>query len=435
MGKIHTLVGCFAGSLVSLAILAGLAVAQETPLSQLSVTSPDLVPSPAKPPCDVCPGPRSGVCRETGNSSPPNLMLPPECWPPPCGYDVDHDQFDSLKTQCPDKDDYFLAPPRPRFYIESDGAAIRRDPGRGFDFASLGMIPTGTVSPTNVVLSTGSFNYDLRAAGRVLIGCTINECFQIEGVYNGVSESENTAAIRDDSPNGFGSSTGNLFSPFGGFGAYPVGNLDYNNFAQIRYTSSLQSVELNVRRTVPAPASRLTTSILFGVRYMGLPETFDYATTSNVAFTPLPVTGSVANTIHVATDNQMVGPQIGALFEFYVDNRWWVNFEIKGALLNNRAVQSTTYTNTINGASVTSFGSQREDHTAFAGDLALTFLYRWSPHFTTRLGYQALWLTDVALAPDNLNVDIDILRQGPAQLNHTSSTVYHGPFAGVTLAW
>lgn len=399
------------------------------PPGQPTAANAGLVSSHEKLPCSGYSDQRADIC------GPASLALSPECWPPACGFDMNCDQCDMLKTQRPNRRDFFLVPPRPRFYIESDGAAIRRFPGKSYDFASLGPIPAGTVAPTNIVLSTGNFNYDFRAAGRALIGFTINECFQIEGVYSGVSESRNAAAVRDANPNGFGSLTGDLFSPFGNFGADPIGNLDYNNFAWIRYVSSLQSVELNVRRNLPMVPDRLSASILFGVRYFGLPEEFDYATESDVAFTPEPAAGAVSNAIHVATDNQMIGPQIGARFEVYIENRWWVNFEMKAAVMNNRAVQSTSYANTVNGTEVEAFGSAREDHTAFAGELALTFLYRWSPNITTRIGYQALWLEGVALAPDNLSADLDILRLGPAQLNHSCSTLYHGPFAGITIGW
>ena len=344
------------------------------------------------------------------------------------------DQFDPLKTQCPDKDDYFLVPPRPRWYVTSDGGALHRNPTRNFDFASLGvlpMLPSGVASgPTDIVLSTRNYNYDFSAAGRVLIGHTFNDCLQIEGVYLGVAESDNLVAVRDATPNALGGN-GNLFSPFGGFGVTPLVGLDYNKLAQIRYTSSLQGGELNIRRQLPMPPEGLVTSILFGVRYIGLPENFDYFTQSDV-----PTPGGTTNSIHVTTSNEMVGPQIGALFEFYVDNRWWVNVEMKAALMNNRGQQSTTYVNVDNnGVTTQNFDSRREDHTAFAGDLALTFVYRWSPHFTTRLGYQALWLQNLVLAPDNLNTDIDIVRLGPAQLNYTGGTVYHGPFAGITVGW
>jgi hypothetical protein len=318
-------------------------------------------------------------------------------------------------------------------YVAADGAAIRRNPPQAIDFASLGMVPTGTLDPTNIVLSTGDFNYDFRAAGRLLVGLTLNQCLQIEGVYTGVSQSDNLVAVRDATPNGV-SGQGMLFSPFGNFGSTPIVGLDYNNFAQIRYLSSLQSAELNIRRQVPLPPERMAVSILFGVRYIALPESFQYDTLSDVST----VQGTAAATsIHVATNNQMVGPQIGALFEFYTDNRWWINVELKAALMNNHSQQSTNYHNVGGGTGIAGDHVFRmaEDHTAFAGELNLTFVYRWSPHFSTRFGYQALWLEGMALAPDNLNSNVSFLTQGPAQLNRNSGTVYHGPLAGITLAW
>lgn len=296
------------------------------------------------------------------------------------------------------------------------------------DFAALPQLLTGT-TPSNIVLSTGDFNYDFRAAGRLVVGHTINDCFQIEGVYMGVTQSDNTLAVRDHTPNAVGT-TGDLFSPFSGFGGSPTIGLDYNYFAQIRYTSSLQSVELNVRRKMPLPPERMAASFLFGVRYIGMPESFQYDTASA---SPL-AAGSLVST-HVATTNEMIGPQIGGLFEFYIDNRWWINCEVKAAVMNNRSRQATDFSNTVNGFTTHGFFSRQEDHTAFAGQLELTFVYRWSTHFDTRFGYQALWLEEMALAPNNFNADVAFLTQGPAQLDHSGGVVYHGPFAGVTLAW
>jgi hypothetical protein len=268
----------------------------------------------------------------------------------------------------------------------------------------------------------------------LVVGHTFNDCLQIEGIYFGVSQGDNTAAVRDNTPNVHGG-VGDLFSPFGGFGSFPVLGLDFNNFAQIHYTSSLQGTELNIRRKLPTAASKLTTSILFGVRYTGLPEEFQYDTISDITSAGRVVTNGVLNSIHVSTTNEMVGPQIGALFEFYADNRWWVNVEMKAAVMNNEAHQSTTYTNTVNGVTTVYTGRALEDHTAFAEELSVSGVYRWTQHFTTQIGYKALWMQNLALAPDNLNTDINIITQGPAQLNHSSATVYHGPFAGVTLAW
>ena len=204
-----------------------------------------LEPQPAPPLC--CPQLGPPECRQCGNAPQASLAIPPECWPPQCNKCV---ECDPLQSSCPDRRDFFLLPPRPDWYLYSDGAAFQRVPAHGVNFASLGLLPAGVTTPTDVVLSTYDFNYDFRAAGRIVLGHTFNDCLQLEGEYLGVSESRNSAAVRDTTANGQGG-TGNLFSPFGGFGLSPIDNLDYNNFAQIRYTSSLQGAELNVRRKYP----------------------------------------------------------------------------------------------------------------------------------------------------------------------------------------
>jgi hypothetical protein len=326
---------------------------------------------------------------------------------------------------------------------------MKRVPRTPVDFAALGLIPPGgggVTGPELMVLSTSDFNYDFKAAGHLTVGHTFGDCVQLEASYMGIQQSSNTAAVRDNSFNGLidangNAMTGDLFSPFGGFGTFPVDNLDYNNFAQISYTSSLQTAELNVLRKIPLVPERLSMSFLFGVRYISMVEDLQYDTQSTVVSNPpnplLP--GTSNNSIHVSADNQMVGPQIGALFELYTDNRWWINTEIKAAVLNNHASTSTAYTNALNvgngGDSKSTYSRATGDHTAFAGDLAITCVYRWSPHFNTRVGYQALWLEGTAQAPNNFNTNINIVQQGPAQLNHDSGVVYHGPFAGVELGW
>ena len=409
--------------LAVLVMLAGTAIAQDGGIA------PQPAGATSETPCNC----NCGQQPESRQCGVPqvNLAISPEDWPPVCQQ---CDPCDPLQSCCPNQDELYIIPPRPRLYVVSELGAIRRNPTHNIDFASLGSLLTGTVSPAPVVLSTGDLNYDFTAAGRLVVGHAIDECLQIEGVYFGVTEGDNTATVRDNTPNVHGG-FGNLFSPFGGFGSTPILGLDFNNLAQIHYTSSLYGAELNIRRKLPTSPSKLTTSILFGVRYTGLPESFDYDTNSDITKAGTVMTNGSLNSIHVATTNEMVGPQIGALFEFYGENRWWVNVEMKAAIMNNRSTQSTTYTNVNNGTTTVYSGNLREDHTAFAEELAVSAVYRWSPHFTTQIGYKALWMQNLALAPDNLNTDIDILTTGPAQLNHASSTVYHGPYAGIMLGW
>ena len=161
-------------------------------------------------------------------------------------------------------------------------APIRRQPTHNFDFASLGLLPTGTVGPTDVVLSTGDFNYDFTPAGRLLVGHTFNECLQIEGVYFGVSQGDNTAAVRDNTPNAHGRHRKPLLA---------VRRLRQHSHSRLGFQQlrpdPVHFVALRRRAEHPpqgahSPPGKLTTSILFGVRYMGLPEDFHYNTNSDI---------------------------------------------------------------------------------------------------------------------------------------------------------
>lgn len=343
---------------------------------------------------------------------------PPEPCPDPCPPAT----RDPLKSACPDELEFYMRPPRCPWYVLSDGLAIRRDDRGRFDAATVG-------SPTAVALSTADLDMDLRSGVRVLAGRTFGDCLQVEGLYFFVSEWDKGREIRNTALNDQGS-TGNLFSPFTNFGDPPLIGLDYNNFAAIRYASSLENAELNIRRALPIRPGRLAGSMLVGVRYMDLPEQFQYRTESSL---PAP-TGAI-NEVRIDTDNALLGPQIGAMLEFYAENRWWINVEIKGAVCNNRAGQATFYRHAEGPAEFTNEDSRKEDVTTFVGDLSLTFVYRWSPFFTTRLGYQAIWLDGLALAAENFNRNIDIIAAGPAQLQSEGRAVYHGPFAGIMLSW
>jgi hypothetical protein len=360
---------------------------------------------------DGCPGPAAQAFPQDCGCGPADY--PPACCPP------------TLDTDTTKDFGYYLHLPRTTLYAVAEGVALQRLPQQNLDFATLGGSGTGAV-----VLSTGDFNYDYQGGGRLLVGCTLGDCYQVEGTYMALAATQNTEAVRNTSTNALGG-TGNLFSPFGNFGVTPITGVDYMDFAQIRYSSSLQEAELNIRRTVPMPEGRLAVSALFGVRYVYLPEEFDYDT---ISAAPSPA-GSV-NNFRVNTQNQMVGPQVGGLMEFYVDNRWWLTFEAKGAVMNDLAMQTTSYQNgAIAGPFTTVTHSAEESHTAFAEDIRAMLVYQWSPHFTTRLGYEAVFMQRLALAPDNLGTDLTLISSGPAQLNHTGNVIYQGPVAGISLAW
>ena len=311
---------------------------------------------------------------------------------------------------CPDRVLDVQAPRTP-WYVRTDAVVLTRDANRDVDIASLDV-------PGNVVLSTRDLDFPFQLGPRILIGRTINECYQVEGSYLDLAQWDDAAAVRD--------SEGQLFSPFVDFGGLPDSDFNNNNLISIRSTSFLRSAELNLRQTLPMPPGRMTASFLVGMRYMGIGEGFEYLSESAAA----------TNFVRVDTGNELFGAQIGALLEFYKEDCWWINFEAKGAICQNSANQHTTFTQVLGGQPIPDVaGEVAKNGTAFVGDLALTVLYRCGEHLAARFGYQAIWVDRLALAADNFSTDVGILIQGPAQLRRDATVVYHGPFAGLELAW
>ncbi len=319
----------------------------------------------------------------------------------------------SYGTPIPNCPDQILdvAPPRMPWYVRTDAVVFTRDANRDVDIASLEV-------PGNVVLSTRDLDFPFQLGPRILVGRTINECYQVEGSYFDLAQWDDTVAVRN--------SDALLFSPFIDFGGLPSTDFNDNNLISIRVTSHLRNAEINLRQALPMPPGRAAASFLIGMRYMGIGEGFEYLSESAAA----------TNFVRVDTGNELFGAQIGALMEFYKEDCWWINFEIKGAICQNSANQHTTFTQALAGAASEDFvGAVSKNGTAFVGDLALTVLYRWGEHLAARFGYQAIWVDRLALAADNFSTDVGTLIAGPAQLRRDATVVYHGPFAGLEIAW
>ena len=316
----------------------------------------------------------------------------------------------------------FFYPPRCPIYFRADGVMLRRDVHNATDIATLNDTDT-------LVLSTRDLDMPFKAGPRFLVGHTFGDSpYQVEYSYFWLDNLDVSAAVRDNTANS-GGGVGNLFSPFSGFGLTPVTGLDYNNLASIREFSTFQNMELNLRRQLPMPEGRLTTSFLIGARGVGVREQFDYFTRSDLPSVP------TTNSVRVRTRNELYGVQIGQLFEFNVDQLWWINTELKGAICNNSAGQNSVYTQSIGGVATTYDGAKSTNGTSFIGDIAVTLVCRPTDHVTARLGYQAIWFTGMAIAAKNLGNEIDILTTGPAQINNRGTVVYHGPHAGLEIAW
>src|SRR5262249_33335473 len=89
------------------------------------------------------------------------------------------------------------------------------------------------------------------------------------------------------------------------------------------------------------------------------------------------------------------------------------------------------------GAQATSGGAPiriapRDDMTSFVGEYNVGWEIHTVPCMTFRFGYQALWLTDVALATDQLNQYSIFTSNGNVR---KGNALYHGGFGGLVFTF
>ena len=329
---------------------------------------------------------------------------------------------------------YDLAEPDKRWYFRSEGLALKRYARDTQPFAGRWNPPV--VDPDAPVpgfheymLGTNDLDFEFQGGYRLTLGRKIGDWSSVEFTYYDVGDWSEMAAVRNVEPNDQGS-LGNLMSPFTDFGNPPVVGLDYNNLISIQSSSQMDNMELNFWREIPMPADSMGVSIMAGLRYMSILEQFQYDSTSAEP-TPLGAT----NMVNTRTGNDLLGVQLGALFEFPVDPGWWIDWELKGTIARNDARQNTQYVN-VNQGNQTSFSTGRaENRTTFVGETSVRLIYEFSPRMMVYAGYQAVWVDGLALASENVPTDQTSLMIGPGQLDHDGNLVYHGPHIGSVLTW
>jgi hypothetical protein len=341
------------------------------------------------------------------------------------------------RMECADPVDCYVQP-QPCGYVRIEGGAMLCAPSPAAQFQANGSGAS--------MLSSAAMAFQFAGAGNFLFGRQITDWLQMEGQFTGVMTASNSASVWDDTANKYYQDPehlyhvpGNMFSPFSNFGGGDgngIAGLDYNKYAEISCSTAFHTAELNFRRRVPVAPELMNMSVLFGIRYAGIPEEFGYYTVSDVTADGQYVQNGSINEVHISTRNEMVGLQIGTMIEFYAQNRWWLDFEIKAGLLSNQSRETSYYRNVNNGVTTTYESSDSDNSLSVLTDLAFTGIYRWSPHFTTRLGYHAVWVTNVALAQNNFSTNINLYQyEQNTNLNANSSTLYHGPFIGFDLTW
>lgn len=342
-----------------------------------------------------------------------------------------------------DRDCLFHNSTPPLWYASAEFLPLMRDQrgSQPFQAIAIEQINDTTTYDRQAVLGTNDFNNNFEPGFRVTLGRALGDWYRIEGSYFGTHNWSDQAQVHYREPVG-GDVEGNMLSPLSNFGNpgglpglytltedewNPQPGLDFNRNAHIQFESRLNNAELNLRRRVRTaidPQVRAETSCLVGLRYMGIDELFEYNDTNH--------------DVRVKTGNNMFGIQIGALSQFLVVDRGWIDFEIKGVMFfndaSNRIESRVQNVPELTAAQAYSPTREQAHRTAFMGDLSLMFNYQVAPAWTFRLGYNAMWLSGVALASENFLVDVNTLVSGPGALDASGRVVYHGPTIGMVLA-
>jgi hypothetical protein len=207
-----------------------------------------------------------------------------------------------------------------------------------------------------------------------------------------------------------------------------------SNFQSIDQTSDFNSYELNYRvdrrlgrdrmvysrdnTWVREATSNWVCSFISGIRTAIVNERMYWFAQNSLG------TGNYT----VVTHNNMVGPQVAG--ELFYDHAYWrLGVRAKtGALVNFSSQSSTVRILDNNGNPLSPNRDEyAKDHSmSFVGGLSFIGEYRFRPNFGLKGSFDMLWLTDLALAQNQLT----FFPSTPAQLSNSHSLFLNGFMIG-----
>ena len=186
------------------------------------------------------------------------------------------------------------------------------------------------------------------------------------------------------------------------------------------YTTKLYNAEINVRWN---PSSRVT--MLAGFRWMSLGEHL-VGTLS-----PLPSELAGWHFWNTTTTNNLYGLQIGADGKIFERGRFSIDGLVKAGIFDNNAEQTTEIS--VKDKEQRS-ASASTNAAAFVGETGLQCKYQVTERLFLKLGYEAMWLQGVALAPGQIqetSTDMNAKTMQVLGVNSGSGVFYHGATAGL----
>lgn len=202
--------------------------------------------------------------------------------------------------------------------------------------------------------------------------------------------------------------------------------------AVVRYGSVINSAEANLFSTATTWRDRaggwLTVDWLAGFRYIGVEEQ------SSLTIDACAGDPDCADqvTYRVASRNTMFGGQIGSRARMTWNN-WAVEGWAKAGLLGNAQKEIQAPLVTSSGAPVPRLSSATGSEVGFVGDINLSLVYRLTDVWGIRLGYNTVWISGLALAPNQYDFTLD--EQAGGRLDPFGGIFLHGANLGLEARW
>ncbi|MBN1590121.1 MAG: BBP7 family outer membrane beta-barrel protein [Pirellulales bacterium] len=285
--------------------------------------------------------------------------------------------------------------------------------------------------PDNVVLGTDNLSFDHEPGMRFTLGRrSSGSDMSVEFSYFGILDQWNsTASYTDESP--YGGLESNLTATF--FSDAGPGTATFDTFRgsgtqAISYTSELHACELNVQRHFEPWISSSGHS-LAGLRFVTLDE--DFVFTSHD--TP---TGEVGEYL-IATENRLLGLQIGGDLAWQVSPRTALCLWAKVALLLNFSNQNSRLVNSDTGSTgydlPINTGDVTDGDLASLAELGLSFHFAVTRRIELRAGYEAMLLSGLTLAPEQFDHTIGLTMA--RKIDSSGQMLVHGASVGGTCRW
>jgi hypothetical protein len=291
--------------------------------------------------------------------------------------------------------------------------------------------------PTGTVLSTNDLFFDYDPALRIVVGHRLHDGWGIEGQFFGLFDASASESIVITDP------AINITFPGGLGDANVFGDPDR---VRADYSSALYSGELNLVHccgSVCGPSKdksekgghfgyfhTRTLEWFVGFRYVNLNEQLRISGERDQVNQDGTI-GVESGVYDLSTSNNLFGPQIGARLRRWNDRWGWEATGKVGLLASDK--QQEQYVTDFDDFDLRPLTTASDQDVAFLGELNFTGLYRLNETWNLRAGYSLMWISGVALAPDQLDFSGEI--GAGNQVASNGGVFLHGVNLGIEARW